>query len=397
MIDVDSATRIIFENAVDFGQESLLLQNCYGRVLAEEIRADRDFPPFDRVSMDGIAIRFADFADGQREFPLQGVQAAGMPRKTVGDDKVALEVMTGAILPKGLDTIVRYEDVEKNDGSAVIGADISIKEGQHVHTKGNDRKSGDLLIGPGRRISIAELGVAATVGKTHLRVQRQPKLAVISTGDELVEVTQNPMPHQIRSSNTYAIAGMLQGRGLDVQRFHFPDDPAHLREGLGGCLNDFDVVLLSGGVSRGKYDHVPDALESLGVEKLFHRVAQKPGKPFWFGQRRQKCTVFALPGNPVSAVLCTLRYLLPWLQHSLGFLQQPQYLKLDADFRFDPPLTYFLQVRRSGAEEKMRAMPIVGKGSGDLANLVDADGFLELPADRSQFRAGEAFPFWSYR
>jgi molybdopterin molybdotransferase len=186
--------------------------------------------------------------------------------------------------------------------------------------------------------------------------------------------------------------------GLTPDLLHLPDDPAAIEATLGSCLKKYDVLLMSGGVSMGKFDHLPEVLEKIGVRKLFHKVSQRPGKPFWFG-RSDSTVVFAFPGNPVSSFMCLHRYFQPWLRVSQGLQAiENQYAVLAEDYFFKPDLTYFLQVKlAAGQDGCLLATPVTGQGSGDLANLVDTDAFLELPIDRQDFKAGEVFPVWIYR
>ncbi|NRB62762.1 MAG: molybdopterin molybdotransferase MoeA [Saprospiraceae bacterium] len=403
MIDIEQATKIVLEGKVDFGMEQVPIREAAGRILAEPLVADRDFPPFDRVTMDGIAFVHATLtgkkANGQPLlFPVLGIQAAGSPAQSLPDTTGCMEVMTGAVLPAGCDTVVRYEDVTIENGVASL-VDKAIRQGQNIHRQGTDRRAGSRIINPGKQLTAAELGVAATVGKAMISVKRLPKAVIISTGNELVPVDQTPAPHQIRSSNMYTIRTTLEKWGVEVANKHLVDDADIIRQELQACLDQYDMILLSGGVSKGKFDFVPQVLADLGVQKFFHRVKQRPGKPFWFGQWHAQCTVFALPGNPVSSFMCTHRYVGPWLRACLGM--EPllyDYAVLDAPFSFKPALTYFLQVKLDYIRDgRLCAVPVEGHGSGDLANLVDADGFLELPMDRTDFPEGELFPVIKYR
>lgn len=398
MITIQQATKIVLENTIDLQTETIKLENAIGRQLRENLIADRPFPPFNRVAMDGIAIRFADFENGQRTFPIIGVQAAGSSQLFVSESGICVEVMTGAMLPKGVDTVIRYEDIliEKNQARVQVE---TIKNGQNVHKKGTDRTQGEILVKTGQLISPAEVGVAATVGKSELQVTKLPKVAIISTGDELVNVSEIPKPYQIRSSNVYTISTLLKQYQIKPELFHIVDNQQATIEKLRVLLNDFDVLILSGGVSKGKFDYIPAALESLNVEKLFHRVRQKPGKPFWFGKNVANKVVFALPGNPASSFMCTNRYFLPWLRASMNL--QPlnyQYVTLAENFTFKANLQYFLQVKINYEKAgQITAKPLAGKGSGDLANLADVDGFLELPAEKTDFLKGEVYPFIRFR
>lgn len=397
MITVEEATNIVLQNALTLPTETVPLQRSVGRVLREALTADRDFPPFDRVSMDGIAICFANFEAGHRRFFIENIQAAGAPQLLLSQAEHCLEVMTGAMLPQGTDTVIRYEDLRIDKGVATISIE-TIEFRQNIHRQGIDRRQGETIVAEGTKISPAELGVAATVGHAELRVAGLPKACILSSGDELVEVHETPLPHQIRKSNVHVMAAVLGTWGLPADMLHLPDNPAAIEATLADCLEKYDVLLMSGGVSMGKFDYLPEVLEKLGVRKLFHKVSQRPGKPFWFG-RSESTVVFAFPGNPVSSFMCLHRYFQPWLRASQGL--QPienQYAVLALDYFFKPDLTYFLQVKlTTGQDGRILATPVTGQGSGDLANLVDTDAFLELPLERQDFKAGEVFPVWVYR
>lgn len=398
MISVAEAEKLILQTATLLPDETIDLDQATGRVLREALIADRDFPPFDRVAMDGIAIRYEDFQQGIRNFRITGLQAAGSPQLKHAGKATCLEVMTGAILPEGTDVVVRYEDVTLADGHATVEVEeVSLR--QNIHGRASDRPAGAVLARPGIRINPAEIGVAATVGKARIRVSERPKVAVISSGDELVPVEQVPQPHQIRRSNVHALGAALRQWGVEVSRHHVVDDKAQIRDTLSKLLESNHALVLSGGVSMGKLDYLPEVLEELGVKKIFHRIAQRPGKPFWFGSKEGAALVFALPGNPASSFMCLHRYFKPWLQHCLGQQSEaPVYAQLASDFTFKPPLTYFLQVKLAFTPAGvLTAIPYKGGGSGDLANLVDADAFLELPADETHFSKGRTFRVWKYR
>ena len=398
MITVEQATQIILENARPSKAEKVDLMQSNGRILREDIVADRDFPPFDRVTMDGIAIAFSSFESGQRSFHIESIQAAGASPLTLKNKKNCIEVMTGAVLPVGTDAVIRYEDLSIVDGVATIMVEY-LGFRQNIHHKGIDRKKDEVILMSGHKISPAEIGMLATVGKTEVWVSALPKTAIVSTGDELVEVGEMPLPHQIRRSNVFSLAAILRGQcEIDADLFHFPDDEVAIAEGLEDILAEYELVILSGAVSAGKYDFVPTILADLNVEKLFHKVAQRPGKPFWFG-RRDDVVIFALPGNPVSAFMCACRYVVPYVKQQLcDILELPEIsAALTADVIFKPDLTYFLPVKIKNTEGVFLATPVEGHGSGDLANLNDADGFLELPSDRAVFKEKEVFPLVLYR
>ena len=389
MITVQQAEQIINARLLHIPSKVTPLLEAHGKILREDLFADRDFPPFNRVMMDGIALRVADFSTGQRTFFIEGVAPAGSPQMTLQQAGNCLEVMTGCMLPNGVDAVIPYEEIEIADGKATVHID-AISTFQNIHPQGKDQAKGALVISKNTRIGAGEIAVAATIGKTELLVAELPKVLLISTGDELVDVSETPLPHQIRRSNSFMLSALLAENGIDSAQVHLNDNKATLREKLAKYMQHYRIIMLSGGVSKGKYDFVPEVLESLGVEKLFHRVKQRPGKPFWFGQAPNSTTFFALPGNPVSSLVCAKRYFLPWLQKSIGQALPPRYATLTERIEFKKSLTLFQQVQLTSAPDgRLLASPLRGHGSGDLMSLIGVNGFVELPADKTVFEAGE--------
>lgn len=396
LITGNKALEIVLNNAENYGIEEVDFLNSSGRILKENIFADRDFPPFDRVSMDGIAISSEAFNNGQRAFKIEGIQAAGSEQLTLQNANNCMEAMTGAVLPKNADAVIQYELLTIENGIAKVNLE-AVKSFQNIHLKGTDKKQGDLLIKENTFISPAEIGVFATVGKSTVKVAKQPKVIIVSTGNELVEVGETPAEHQIRRSNVFTLVSLLEKLKIKADTAHILDDKEILKTKIKVYLNDNDVLIFSGAVSKGKFDFIPEVLNELGVKKLFHQVKQRPGKPFWYGKKGEK-TVFAFPGNPVATFVNCLKYFYPWYYKSAGLnFENKHQAILSEDFYFKPELTYFLQVKLNQFEGKLMATPIAGKGSGDLANLADADAFLELPDNRSNFTKGEVFPVIIYR
>lgn len=396
MTTVEQAEEIILSNKINIAVEQVTIAEALGRILAEDLKADRDFPPFDRVSMDGIAVKYAQIEKDQTSFPIAQTAAAGKPQVTLDNPEHCIEVMTGAMLPMGTDTVIRYEDINIKDRVATIEI-LPNKSGLNIHKKGIDRKQDELIVAKGRKISPAEIGIAATIGKDEILVQKRVKAIVISTGEEIVPITTTPLPHQIRTSNSYALQACLKSWGVEADTVLLPDSQEIIEQKIGDYLDSYDVLILSGGVSAGKFDFVPQALENQSVSKLFHKVSQRPGKPFWFGVKDKKA-VFALPGNPVSTFMCLRRYFKPWLDASQGFSTERISAELGKDFAVRFELTFFLQVKLEKTEAGIwKAMPIEGNGSGDLANLVEADAFMELPLGKEVFRSGEKYNVWLYR
>ncbi len=395
MISVQEAKNIILNSTQDFGVEEIPFIKSVGRILKEDIVADRDFPPFNRVSMDGIAIDFNAFHKGQREFVIEGIQPAGSKQITLQKSRNCLEVMTGAVLPNNTNVVIRYEDVVIENGIAKIQVD-EVKDFQNIHLKGKDRKTGDLLINKNKIISAAEIGVLATVGKSTVKVAKQPKVMIVSTGDELVAVDEFPLEHQIRRSNVFTLVSLLEPLDISSQTAHITDDKSVLKSKIKNYLEEYDVLLFSGAVSKGKFDFLPEVFEELGVEKLFHKVTQRPGKPFFYGKTKN-CNVFGFPGNPISTFVNCLAYFYPWFYKSVGLEIKKETAILAEIVSFKPNLTYFLQVRIESKNGQIFAFPIRGNGSGDLVSLVNADAFIQLPSDKTEFKKGNNYPMIRYR
>ncbi len=396
-ITYEEALSILEQNKNNFETIKVPLTDCGGYVLAEDLTADRDLPPYDRITMDGIAIDYDAFKNGQREFPIMGVAPAGSVQQTLDDKNSCIEVMTGAILPINTDTVIRYEDLTIADGKASI--DIAdIEHRQNIHFKGSDIVKDSVITKAGSLISSAEINVAAATGKFNVAIKKMPKAVIISTGDELVDVHETPLTHQIRRSNVYGIQNTLKEWGIPVELRHLPDDKEKMKTIIARLLQEFDVLVITGGVSKGKFDYLPDVLTSLEVVKHFHKIQQRPGKPFWFGTSKNNKRVFALPGNPVSSFVCVYIYLRFWLIKSLGIAETIFYAALSEDVHFKPDLIYFLEAKtESKTDGCLIAVPLKGNGSGDFANLVKADGFLILPQNKTVFMKGEVYPFVPYR
>ncbi len=391
------ALTIIEEHKGNFPIEYRNLSASIGAYLAEDLIADRDFPPFDRVTMDGIAIVYDTFKNGQRVFQIEGTAAAGTAQKTLQNEQNCIEVMTGAIMPNGVDTVIRYEDLELADGSATINLN-TLKHKQNVHFKGIDISKGAIIVPKGKRLSSAEINIAASIGKASLQVRKMPKVVIFSTGDELVPVHQTPELHQIRRSNIYGIQATLREWGISANLQHLADDKEEMLDTISKVLEAYDLIIFTGGVSKGKFDFLPDVLEELQVKKHFHKIQQRPGKPFWFGSNSDEKKIFALPGNPVSSFVCTYVYIKYWLEKSLGLPQHKVYVTLSTTIHFKPDLVYFLEAKLTSLPNgELIAEPVKGNGSGDFANLVKTDGFLVLPQNKNEFKKGEVYPFVSYR
>jgi molybdopterin molybdotransferase len=390
MTEVAAAEALILAHMPRFPARQEPLSACSGRVLAEDIHADRDQPPFDRVTMDGFAIAFRDFAAGVRSFEVVGIQAAGAEPLQVGAEQ-CVEVMTGAVLPAGADTVVPVERVQRNGAAAAIAADATVAAEQFVHRRGSDRVQGSLCLRAGTRLGPPEIAVLAGAGHAAALVADIPRVAVMSTGDELVEVGKPIAPHQIRSTNDRAVeASLTQHRLGHVTRARLRDDAAALAIAIDRLDTEHDVLVLSGGISMGKFDFVPSVLTELGAKLVLQKVQQRPGRPMWFGVSARGKPIFALPGNPVSTLVCATRYLLPALRQASGLpAARPELVELTAPLEASPTLTIFTPVTLSSSERAtLLASPHPTNTSGDFVTLAGTDGFVELAAKRGSYSAG---------
>ena len=369
-----------------------------GSVLREPIVASRDHPPFDRVTMDGVALSSAAFVAGRREFRIAGIQAAGAPRMVLADPEACFEAMTGAVLPQGCDCVVPVERISVEDGVATIAEDVPVAPGLNIHERGIDCRAGQTLIEAGQRIGAPELAVIASNGLQSATVSRRPRIMVVSTGNELVEPGQPVNDWQIYRSNVYGILTSLQRRGFwELAHDHLPDDLDALRTRLRSHLSTHDVLILSGGVSMGRFDYVPRALSELGVNMVFHKVEQRPGRPMWFGVGERGNVVFALPGNPVSTLICLGRYVFAGLDAAMGAIPgMPELVPLASEFEVKPALTLFLPVKLNGGVAQTSAEPRPTKGSGDFTSLIGTDGFVELPPGPRVIPAGTLVPLYRW-
>jgi len=392
MITTGEARDAILAALPVFDSERVSANNATGRVLRQSIAAERDQPPFDRVMMDGIAIAFADYAAGTRTFPVQATQAAG-DRQLSLEAGHCIEIMTGAALPEGADCIIPVERISVADGAATIETNYEAAERQFIHPQGSDHTEGTVLLSAGKRISPMDVAIVHSCGLTDIEVSVSPAIRVISTGNELVPAGASIEPHQIRMSNGPAIIAMLEQHGhTNCQHDHLVDEPELLERSIGQHLDQAEVLVLSGGVSMGKADYVPAVLKQLGVEVVFHKISQRPGKPMWFGIGPKNQAVFALPGNPVSTLVCCRQYVIPAIDRASGQSDtQPEFAALAQDVTFKPQLTCFLPVRLiSSTGGQVLAMPVHTNTSGDFASLSATDGYIELPLDETQFPAGTA-------
>jgi molybdopterin molybdotransferase len=352
--------------------ETVSLAQAAGRCLAYRLLADRDGPPYHRVAMDGYAV---DATENLSTWTVRGLQLAGKPPQDRSGQATAIEVSTGAVLPGGCDAVVRYEDTQRTGDTVHLKQGMLLPlPGSHVHHQGSDYHKGDQLLASGLILRSPHLHSLASAGSDPVSVVSRPRWALAATGDELVEVRDEPLGWQIRRSNAAAIIGEATAWGLgpDTETV-LPDHRAGLKAGLEKVLPGLDVLVLTGGVSAGRLDLVPEVLTEMGAQTLFHKIDQRPGKPLWCGQLGST-VLFGLPGNPVSSLFAFRRYVLPWLLACEGRPLAEVRVKVKGLKPHTGHQTVFLPWSREHGV-------LHWKGSGDFLALADSDGFIEVDTD----------------
>jgi len=369
MINPNEALNLIQGLMVPQQVQKIAIQDALGLILAEDLRADRDFPPFNRAMMDGIAIKNIL----STKWRVESTTFAGEKQKILKDPDAAIEIMTGAPVPLDCGTIIKIEDIVFVDEVGEKWAEYkgldSIKQGQFVHAQASDCQQNDLILSSGTKIGPVEIAIAATIGKSELSVFKKPSIAIFSTGDEIVGVHEKPAAHQIRSSNSTMLEAILRSNGFSTKVTHVRDEKSVVEQSLESALENHDILLLSGGVSAGKKDFIPEVLEKLGFKALFHKIAQKPGKPLYVGSRADGRLVFAFPGNPISTLTCFWIYFLPWLMGNRLILSTIPVENLPSS---NPKLDQWLPVKINGEQ----AETLKNNGSGDLIHWKFADGLV---------------------
>ena len=400
MITTAEASKLIAQATRVIDTESVLYEQTVGRVLRQSVSAERDQPPFDRVTMDGIAIDFDSFEDGTRSFTIQGRQHAGEAAQSLRSPGNCIEIMTGAVLPNGVSGVIPVERITIEGDTATLEDDYVVERGQFVHPRGSDHEQGYEALASGVLITPMGVAIIASCGLEQVTASRQPSIRVISTGNELIRPGRDIEAHQVRMSNGPSVVAMLNQHGYaDCAHDHLVDDPEILKERLSRHLVEADVLILSGGVSMGKADFVPQVLTELGVKVVFHKISQRPGLPMWFGIAPDNQLVFALPGNPVSTLVCCRQYVLPALRQAAGrAAAADEYAELAEAVTFNPKLTNFLPVKIESTETGvLKAKPVKTNTSGDFTALGGTDGYVELERDSAEFESGTIAPFhrWS--
>ena len=397
MIDSKTAIKIIQDTSPKTRElESIHIQKANKRFLAEDIVATREQPPFDRVMMDGIAIQVSSnnlSLNILDHYKIEGTQAAGHPQLSLASNSGCIEVMTGAMLPVNCNCVIPYENINIENKQASI-IDKEVAPFQNIHPQGSDYIQGEVLVKKGFSISSPIAAVIASQGKSQVKVYKLPKVAIITTGTELVDLDHEVAAYQIYMSNSYAIEQELKNQGMqEVEKVHIDDNEEITRQKIQECLNKFDTIILTGGVSKGKFDYVPKTLCELGVEKHFHKIKQRPGKPMWYGSFKNK-QIFALPGNPVSSLVCLRKYVIPALKPTASKIKK---VKLNQEIQFSKDFTLYKPVKVINTiNGDMVAEPINSNSSGDFYSLGLSDGFIELPAEEKVFKAGETFNYYPW-
>jgi len=370
-------------------REQVEIEQAFGRILAEPVLADRDYPPFDRSTRDGFAVQSADTqAPGARLKWIGELRAGGIFEGTVLPGQ-CVEIMTGAAVPRGADCVAMVEHTKREGGTIVI--DRPMRKGDHIVPRGTEARAGALLVAARTRLGYAEMALAAQAGATHLDVFAAPRLGILSTGDEVVDARSKPGPLQVRNSNGISIEILARTAGAEtIQLGNAPDEKGALRAAIERGLEE-DILVLSGGVSMGKYDLVEQVLADLGAEFHFTGVSIRPGRPAVFGTCRNKL-VFGLPGNPVSTMVTFELFVLPAVDMLSGTMPRPLPVfraKLATPVHEKGEVTHFLPARIEWEGREARVTQLPWQGSGDIVALALANGFLIVGPERPEISPGE--------
>ncbi len=392
MISADQALQIVLENVTALGVERISIVEALGRVLAEDISSPRDIPGFDNSAMDGYAVRAADLAGASEANPVkltvvETVGAGTVPTRRVGAGEAA-RTMTGAPIAEGADAIVPVE--RTRGGETVVEFMAPAETGDSIRPRGEDLRPGQLAIAAGKTLRPADLGMLASVNRAMVEVIRRPRVAIVATGDELVDVDRPPAGAQVVNSSAYALSGAIAEAGAEAVILKVArDDPREIRARLAEAMT-FDAVLSTGGVSVGRFDHVAGALDELGMRKLFHGVAQRPGRPLKFGTAGYR-PIFGLPGNPVSTLVCFYLYARPALLKMSGMRRVglPRVgARCAVDIKLGKDLTEFVRVTLKRGADGWLATPTGSQGSGIFSSLSRADGLLVGSSTETILKAG---------
>lgn len=373
--------------------ERVALAAAAGRVLAESIAADRDQPPFPRSTRDGFAVRAADLTGLLRV--IGQVQAGQRWNGGALEAGQAIEIMTGAPVPEGADAVLMVEHAARVGDAVTALPGRWLAAGENIVSTGAEARAGQVVVTANVRLGPAHIAAAAACGAAEVSVYTRPRVAILATGDELIELEEQPELQQIRNSNSYSLAAQVAAMGAEPVRLPIVRDTLDATAAAIGQAAGCDLILLSGGVSMGKFDYVEQALARHGAEFFFTGARIQPGKPVVFGAIRheeQRRYFFGLPGNPISAMVTFALFAAPLLAaisgESAGRWPRWTQGELVADLKVKPGLTRFLVARLESSSQSVRVMPIAWQGSGDLASAARADGFVVVPDDAGELSAG---------
>ena len=388
-LSVAAAQQCVLESVTEFGAEQVKLEQSLGRVLAEEVHANRDQPPYDISAMDGYALHSADLANIPATLQIiEDIKAGDMPSKTLASGQCA-RIMTGAPMPQGADAVIRVEDTGALPDNRVQ-INQAVKPGNDIRRRGENMFNGEVVLNPGTEITPGVIGVLATVKRTQVQVHRRPCVAILSTGNELEGLDEPVDPNKIPNSNSYALMGQVQALGIEPVLLGIArDDPIELEQYLRRGL-EYDVLLVSGGTSVGVHDYVRPTIEALGAQMLFWRVAMKPGHPVAFGKVGEKI-IFGLPGNPVSSMVCFEEFVVPALRRMMGHARTHRRTieaRLTHNVKHQPGRTEFIRVLLAKEPGGYAATSTGAQGSGMLLSMARADGLAVMPADSAGLTAG---------
>lgn len=368
------------------------------RCLEEDLYLDRDYPPFDTVRMDGIAI--TDEVTTIQPGHTWSIETSYFAGNLVQDipPKACVEIMTGAIAPANASAVIPYEQVQINAHKATYIASTALSYKQNIHPQAKDGTKGQLILPKGTCLGPEHLQVLGSIGVRQIQVRELASIALLATGNELVTLNEMPTKGQLRASNLYSLETLLNQEGFPTQNYYLPDEPHLLETFLCQDTEDFPIIISTGGCSAGKTDYFPQVLAKIQARILCYKVRQRPGKPMLIAVLPNNRILFALPGNPISALICYYRYVLPFLRkHYKAQKVSERYAILQEDFSFAPELTYFLSVAYQ--PENLLAKPKPNQGSGDFLSIIQANGFVSLDAKQNYFPAGSKlafFPFDNY-
>lgn len=395
MLTVDEARNLILQHARSFDTETILLSEAHNRVLAEDIFADRDYPPFNRSAMDGYALKFTDIVK-YKEFRLVAEMLAGESVKSLIEEGTCIKIMTGAPVPEGADLVIRVEDSEINDGMVKFKS-LPSKIWQNIAIQAEDARLGELVLKKSTIINASTSGLLASLGRSKVCVYSLPKVAIISTGNEIKSVEDAVLPHQIRDSNSYTIASFFQHYNIDITSRKLVSDRKEEIKHAINSLKNMDILILSGGVSMGDADFVPEVLNECGVKTIFHKVQIKPGKPLWFGSR-DKAVVFALPGNPVSCQVAFKVFIEPFLRASFGLpLCQTIKLPLISNRKKKSSFEEYFPCILAPFGPTSGLQQIKNNGSGDFTSITRSLGLAVHPEEIEELNEGNVIEFIPWR